>query len=230
MPFRNIIVLCLVTILRPALADSPQPLQQIIARMDKAAAGFKAMKAHVTYVTHTDVLNEDNTETGTVIMKKIRVGEVQGLVDFVTPDKKTTTFEKRRVQIYFPKIKTLQIFELDKYGEQVDKFIMLGFGTSGKELADDYDMTVVGNETVNGTATTRLQLVPKASNVRQYVTKVELWIPDQGEPYPLRERISQPSKDYRIATYTELEINPSIKADDLQPKLPAGVKKEYPGK
>jgi outer membrane lipoprotein-sorting protein len=227
---RTLTISLLANLLVAAPSAPLATIQEVIARMDKAAAGFKAMKAHVTYVTHTDVLNEDNTETGTAVMKKVQRGEVQGLVDFVTPDKKTVTFEKRRVQVYFPKIKTLQIFELDKFGEQVDKFVMIGFGNSGTELAKDYDMTVLGSEPVNGMPAIRLQLVPKSADTRQYVTKVELWIPEQGDPYPIRERISQPSNDYRIATYSELQVNPPLKADELQPKLPAGVKKEYPGK
>jgi outer membrane lipoprotein-sorting protein len=227
---RTFAIFSLANLLIAAPPASPGTLQQVIERMDKAAAEFKSMRAHVTYVTHTDILNEDNTETGTAVMKKVRLGEVQGLVDFVTPDKKTITFEKRRVQVYFPKIKTLQIFELDKYGEQVDKFVMIGFGNSGTELAKDYDMTVLGSEAVNGVPAIRVQLMPKAADVRQYVTKVELWIPEEGDPYPLRERISQPSNDYRIASYSDLKINPPLKADELQPKLPAGVKKEYPGK
>ena len=80
---------------------------------------------------HTDVLNDNTTETGTVTMKKVQAGEVQGRVDFTAPDRKTITFEKRRVQEYLPKIKTLQVFDLDKHGEQLDKFLMIGFGTSG---------------------------------------------------------------------------------------------------
>lgn len=230
MHVRTFTILLFASLLRAAPPTSSESLQQVIARMDKAAAEFKAMKAQVTYVTHTDILNEDNTETGTAVMKKVPNGEVQGLVDFVTPDKKTITFEKRRMQIYYPKINTLQIMELAKYGEQVDKFVMIGFGNSGTELARDYDMTVLGIDSVNGAPAIRLQLAPKSAEVRQYVTKVELWIPEQGDPYPLREKISQPSKDYRIAAYSDLKINPPLKADELQPKLPAGVIREYPGK
>ncbi len=227
---RTLTVFLLVNLLHAAPPASPETLEQVVARMDKAAAEFKSMKAHVTYVTHTDILNEDNTETGTAVMKKVHPGEVEGLVDFVTPDKKTISFQKRRMQVYYPKIKTLQIFELDKYGEQVDKFVMIGFGTSGTELAKDYDMTVAGNEAVNGVAAIRLELKPKSGDARQYVNRIELWVPAEGPPYPLREKISQPSKDYRIATYSDLEVNVPLKADELQPKLPAGVKKEYPGK
>src|SRR5271170_1685707 len=78
-------------------------LQQILSRMDKAASDFKSMTAQVTHLTHTDVLNDDSSETGAVTMKKVQPGEVQGRLDFTSPDLKTITIEKRRVQEYFPK-------------------------------------------------------------------------------------------------------------------------------
>jgi outer membrane lipoprotein-sorting protein len=151
-------------------------------------------------------------------------------VDFTAPDMKTVTIEKRRVQEYFPKIKTLQVFDLDKHGEQLDKFFMIGFGTSGIELAKDYDVSVLGTADVNSQAAVHLQLIPKSPEARRYVQKLELWIPDQGDPYPLREKILEPSADYRLVTYTDLKINPVLPPDALQLKLPTGVKIETPGK
>jgi len=207
-----------------------ESLQQVLARMDKAAGEFKSMTAQVTYVTHTDVLNDNSTESGAVTMRKVQPGEVQGKVDFTAPDMKTVTIEKRRVQEYFPKIKTLQVFDLDKHGEQLDKFFMIGFGTSGIELAKDYDVSVLGTADVNSQAAVHLQLVPKSPEARRYVQKLELWIPDQGDPYPLREKILEPSADYRLVTYTDLKINPVLPPDALQLKLPTGVKIETPGK
>jgi len=205
-------------------------VQQLLGRMDKAANDFKSMTAQVTYVTHTDVLNEDDTETGTVTMKKVQPGEVQGKVEFTSPDRKTVTIEKRRVQEYFPKINTLQVFDLDKHGEQLDKFFMIGFGTSGTELAKDYGVTVLGTESVKGQPAIHLQLSPKAPEAQQYIQKLELWIPEQGDPYPLREKILEPSRDFRVVTYTDLKINPPLQPDALQLKVPPGVKTEYPGK
>jgi outer membrane lipoprotein-sorting protein len=211
-------------------ASASDDLKPVLTRMDKAANDFKSMTAQVTYVTHTDVLNDDSTESGTVTMKKVQPGEVQGRVDFTAPDRKTVTIEKRRVQEYFPKINTLQIFDLDKHGEQLDKFFMIGFGTSGTELAASYAMSVLGREKVNGQSTVHLQLMPKAPEARQYVQKLELWIPADGDPYPLREKIVEPSGDYRLVSYTALTINPPLQPDALQLKLPPGVKTEYPGK
>ena len=223
-------VVCLFLAAPAAIAAADNDVQQVLARMDKAASEFKSMTAQVAYVTHTDVLNEDDKESGTVTMKKVQPGEVQGRVDFTVPDSKIITFEKRKFQEYFPKIKTLHVYDLAKQGEQIDKFLMIGFGTSGTELAKDYDVKVLGTETSKSPTAIHLQLIPRDSDARQYVQKLELWIPVQGDPYPLREKIIEPSRDYRLVTYSDLRINPPLQTDALQLKVPQGVKIEYPGK
>ena len=223
-------IVCLLLAGLATLAAADNSLQQVLSRMDKAAADFNAMTAQVTYVTHTDVLNDNSTETGTAIMKKVQPGEVQARIDFTAPDLKTITIEKRRVQEYLRKINTLQIFDLDKKGPQLDKFLMIGFGTSGTEIAATYDVTIVGSEQFSLQAVTRLQLIPKNGEAKQYVTKLELWIPEQGAPYPVREKIFEPSGDYLLVTYSDQKINPLLKADALELKPPAGVKVEHPGK
>ncbi len=222
-------VVCLILMGPVMHAAASDNLQQVLARIDQAANDFKSMTAHVTYITHTEVLNDDTPESGTVTMRKVQPGEVQGKVEFTAPDRKTVTIEKRRVQEYFPKINTLQVFDLDRHGEQLDKFFMIGFGASGTELAKDYDVTVLGTENMKGQAAIHLQLIPKVAEARQYVQRVELWIPEQGDPYPFREKILEPSGDYRLVTYNDLKINPPLQPDALQLKLPPGVKTEHPG-
>jgi len=212
------------------LAPAADNVQQVLARMDKAAADFKSMTAQVVWVTHTDVLNENDKETGSITMKKVQPGEVQGLVDFTSPDRKSIAFEKRTARQYLPKIKTVQVIDLSKHGEEIEKFIMIGFGTSGSELAKDYDVTVLGTENFHGQPTIHLQLIPKAAEARQYVQKLELWIPEQGDPYPVHEKIFEPSADYRLVTYTGTKINPPLGPDALKLALPPDVKTEYPGK
>ena len=206
---------------------------ELLQRLDSAASRFQSMTATVTYLTHTEVIDENTTETGSVLMKRVAPGEVQGLINFTAPNQRSVTFEKRSVQIYFPKINTLQVYDLEKHGEQLDKFLMIGFGTSGSELAKDYNMTLLGTEAVTGTPGSqaiRLELIPKSGEAREYVKKVELWIPDHGDPYPLREKITEPSGDSRTMTYGDLKINPPLQPEALKLKLPPGVKTEHPGK
>jgi outer membrane lipoprotein-sorting protein len=225
--------LLLVTATVESSPSASSPLQEVLDRMDKAASTFRAMSAHVTYVTHTAILNQDDKESGTVVMKKVAPGEVQGLIDFIEPDPRTVQFEKRSLQIYYPKINTVNKWDLGKHGEQLDQFIMIGFGTSGTQLARDYAVKVLPAEkgtSPQDVSAIRLELVPKDGEVTKYVKKLELWIPQTGPPYPVREKISQSSDDYRLVMYSGLEINPTLKPDALQLKHPPGVKFEQPGK
>jgi outer membrane lipoprotein-sorting protein len=223
-------VVCFMLATSASIAGTGANLQQVLARMDKAANDFKSMTSQVTYITHTEVLNENDKETGTITMKKVQSGEIQSLVDFTAPDRKTITFEKHRIQEYFPKLKTVQVFDLAKHGEQVDKFIGIGFGTSGLELAKDWDVSVLGTENWQEQTSIQLQLLPKTPDAKQYVTKIELWIPAQGDPYPLHEKIFEPSGDYLLVTYSDLKINPPLSSDALTLKLPPGVEIVHPGK
>lgn len=222
-----------VTVFTLSAAGAPPVSRELLQRFDGGAARFQSMSARVTYVTHTEVINEDNSESGEVVMKKLAAGEVQGLINFTAPNKRSVTFEKRKVQVYYPKINTLQVYDLEEHGEQLDKFLMIGFGTSGSELAKDYSMTLAGVEPVKalqGMQAIHLELVPKSGEAREYVKKLELWIPEHGDPYPLLEKITEPSGDSRTITYTDLKINPPLQPDALKLKLPAGVKTEHPGK
>jgi outer membrane lipoprotein-sorting protein len=206
-------------------------LQDLLSRMDQAASSFQSMSANVKYITHTAVLNDNSEESGTVLMKKIRPGLMQGLTDFILPDRRTVFIDQRKIQVYYPKIKTVQIFDLGKHGEQLDQFLMIGFGTSGTELARDYNIKVLGPDTALGQKMTKIELTPKSGEAREYIQKVELWIPDPpSPPYPLQEKIYEKSGDYRLVIYTDMKINQPLRADALKLKLPSGVKTEYPQK
>jgi outer membrane lipoprotein-sorting protein len=210
-------------------ATEENALQDLLSRLDQAAASFQSMSSRVKYVTHTAVLDDNSEEGGTVVMKKVRANLVQGLIDFITPDKRTVTIEQRKVQIYYPKIKTVQIFDLGKHGEQLDQFLMIGFGTSGTELAHDYSMKVVGPEKVLGQKAVRVELIPKSGEARNVLQKLDLWIADRpSQPYPVQEKIYEKSGDYRVVIYSDMKINPALADGALQLKLPAGVKVEHP--
>jgi outer membrane lipoprotein-sorting protein len=219
------ILLCLIATgaANPARGDSKKDL---LDRMDKAASAFKAMTADVEWTNHIEALNDDSKESGKVTIKKNGPGDVQGLVEFVKPDPKFITLEKQSLRIYYPKTKMSDLYELGDQADQVYQFLMIGFGTSGTSLAKDYDMKVAGKDTVKGQAVTaiRLELIPKSQRVRDnYVKKLELWIPEQGDPYPIQEKFSQPSGDYKLAVYSDLKINPVLKPDAVQLKVPPGV-------
>jgi outer membrane lipoprotein-sorting protein len=211
-------------------AAGPAPTKdawpEVQTRMDHAAATFQSMTAKVKYLTHTDVLDENSEESGTLTMRKAAAREAEGLIEFTGPNPRVVVFAKRQAQIFYPKINTVNVYDLGKHGEQLDQFLMTGFGTSGSELAHNFDVKAIGVETVQKQRAIKLQLVPKTGEARQYVKKLELWIPETGRPYPLQEKLYEPSGDYRLITYSDLTINPALAPDALKLKTPAGVKYE----
>ena len=141
-----------------ALAATPDVLNKV----DKAAAQFKSVSADIRQVYHVAVINEDTVDTGVMRLKRPRPREHKMLIDITAPDAKTIALEGRKVEVYYPKIKTVQEYDLGKNRGLVDQFLLLGFGSSSKELAAAYTMRVAGPETVAGAASTHLELTPKS--------------------------------------------------------------------
>lgn len=198
-------------------------LEQVLATMDRTAPAFRDLTADLTRVEYTPIINDSSEATGSVRMKRAGPNDVRILVEYVKPDPQTAAFEKNRGQIYFPKMRTVQIYELGKYRSLVDQFLLLGFGSSGKELARNYNLKVLGEEQVGGEPATRLELVPKAPSVLEYLTKAELWISTAG--YPLQQKFYRPS-GYILFTYRGVKLNTNLPDNAFRLKLPSGVKRE----
>ncbi|MGA2598413.1 MAG: outer membrane lipoprotein carrier protein LolA [Bryobacteraceae bacterium] len=204
------------------------PLADVLKRLDQKASQFRNMSAKAASVDHTAVLNSDDPESGTVFMKKTG-GSVQGLMNTVLPDPKTSVFSGREVQIYYPNMKRVDIYDTGKNGEQLEQFLTLGFGTSAADLQKTYDIKVLPTENIQSEKTVHLQLIPKSEDARKMISKVELWIGEHD--YPIQEKIYEPSGNYHLVSYSDVQINsPSFKDQDVQLKRPPGVKDNRPGK
>lgn len=203
-------------------------LSAVMSRVDQGAAAFQTLNASVEWVDHTKILNEDSRQAGTVRLKKSR-NSVLGWIGFTEPDAKTVALGGGNVEIFYPKMKTVQIWELGKNGSQFYQFLLLGFGTSAAELNKHYSVRVGGAEPAGGQPATRLELTPKGKQVAEYLSRIELWIPDNS-PYPVQERLHHKSGDTTTIRYSNMQINSPLADKQLALELPPGVKKEYPQK
>lgn len=201
-------------------------IDAVLARMDQSAAKFNALSANLRRVSFTAVLNETTSESGTILIRRPKPRDVQMLVEIREPDQKSVSYMNRKWQIFYPKINTVQEYDLGKQGALIDQALLLGFGTSTSELLRHYDVKYVGEDVVEGTPASRLELVPKSKEALQHIARVELWISEQG--HPVQQKIYQPSKDYYLITYSDIKLNPNVTADSVKLKLPKNVKKEYP--
>jgi outer membrane lipoprotein-sorting protein len=223
---RPALVILGIALSAPAWPKPAGELDAVLDRMDRAAAAFKSMSAKIRRISHTAVVNEDNVDSGSILLKRGRGHEVRMLIELTQPDPKSVEFQGHTVDIYYPKIQTVQEFDASKFRDLLDQFILLGFGTSRATLQDSYTISLVGTDTINGQKTDRLELKPKSKEVLQHLSKMEIWVAENG--YPLQQKFYLPGGDYELATYSDMTINPNLPDAMLKLKLPPHVKKEYP--
>ncbi|MBN8733811.1 MAG: outer membrane lipoprotein carrier protein LolA [Acidobacteria bacterium] len=197
----------------------------VLARLDATSSSFRSASASIERITHTAIINESLSETGTMKMLRDK-GAVLLSIEFTKPDLKQYAFSGRKGEIYFPKIQTVQEYDVGKQKGLVEQFILLGFGTSGKELTKNYTVKLAAEQTIGTQKASRLELTPKSAKTREFFTKVELWISAEGRT--LRQKFYQPSGDTTTVTYSNLVWNPALTPAALSLKLPAGVKREFP--
>ncbi len=204
-------------------------LASALARMDRAAVGFTGMTADIKSVSHTFIIKDTTEESGRMTLVRPKPKDMRMLVEFTTPAPRAVAFAGRKVQIFYPKINTVQEYDMGKQSSLIDQFLLLGFGTTSSELRAGYDIKYAGEGTAGGQACARLELTPKSAEARNHVARIALSL-SQATGQPAQLQVFQPSKDYRLITYTNVALNPSLGKDAASLKLPKGVKRETPQK
>jgi outer membrane lipoprotein-sorting protein len=205
-----------------------QTLEKLLTRMDQNAASFKSMSAKVKRVAHVAVINEDNTDIGTMRLKRSKK-EVHLVVELTEPDVKSVAFHGNKAEIYYPKLKRVEEYAVGKNRELFEQFFLVGFGTPAKDLSAEYNIRLIGPERIENQPTTHIELVPKSQEVLQHIKRMDLWISD-ATGYPVRQKIDQNGGEYMLVTYYDLAINPALNDAAVRLNLPKGVERVNPQK
>jgi outer membrane lipoprotein-sorting protein len=218
-------------VLTPALvaaAATPESLENVLARMDRAAASFKDMSADVRWMQHTAAINQDAVDIGAILLKRSK-HDIRMRVEFTSPDRKSVALQGHKLEIYYPNRNEVEEYDTGKYREMLDQFLLIGFGMSGKELAASYTVKVLGSEAVAGQPAVQLELIPKSAETLKNLKKLEMWIADTNV-YPVQQKFYLPGGDYRLVTYTNVKVNTGLRDADLALTLPKDVKRVTPQK
>jgi outer membrane lipoprotein-sorting protein len=210
-----------------ANAATDPGLQAFFARLDRAAAGFRSFSANMQRLTHTDVINSDDIDRGTIKLKRSNArADLKMLIDITEPDPKAVSVQGKKGELYYPKMQTVQEYDLGKFREWLDQFYLMGFGTTSKEILESYTVRYLGSETKGGKPVSGIELIPKSKDILQHIKKFELWISDK-DGLPIEQKIYPPGQ-YIVVTYTNININPDIPDSALKLQLPKGTKREFP--
>jgi outer membrane lipoprotein-sorting protein len=209
----HILFLSLSIVLQQQEAPS---LDSVLKKMDAAAANFQATQADFVWDQYQKVVDETDTQTGTVYYR--RAGkEIEMMADIKQPDPKFVLYKDGKLQVYQPKIDQVMEYPAGANRGEIESYLVLGFGGSGEDLVKSFDVSYLGEETVSGIATAKLQLIPKSEKFRNNISKILLWI-DLSRGISVQQQFFQGQGDYRLAKYSGVQMKAKIGNDVFQLK------------
>jgi outer membrane lipoprotein-sorting protein len=200
-----------------AQAQSAFTLAQVFAKMDEVAKTFHSVQADLEKTHFTVIVNDKDVVTGKFFYER-RGKEPRVKMDIIKPAQHLL-IDKGLFQLYNPGVNQVTQGSLSGHQDKVEGFMSLGFGQTSQELKQNFDVTLVGDETVDGRKTTVLELRPKSpSNFRSF----KLWI-DQQTWISYQTQATETSKDYSLFKFSNAKLNGAIPASTFDLKLPKNV-------
>lgn len=195
--------------LQPATAQSGNAgLEPVLSQMDKTAASFRTTQASFVSDQYQKVVDEHDLQTGKVYFRRMG-GDTQMVADITDPDQKYVLYDGSKVQLYQPKIDQVTSYSAGKNRADFESFLVLGFGGGGHDMLKSFDVKYLGTEKLGNIDTAKLDLVPKSQKVRNTFQHIVLWI-DPARGVSLQQQFFDPSGDYRLAKYTDIQLNQKI--------------------
>lgn len=203
-----------------------ESLDDVLARMDQSARDLRTFSAKIKRTEYTKILNDTEDTDGLRLVKRAG-GTTIGIVELFGKNPQTVRFAGKTVEVYYPEAKRLEVWDASKFGKmgkQVDQLLLIGIGVSSSDLRHDFEIKSGGTEVIGGKPTTRIELIPKDSDLKKQVEKIDMWIP-ANESVPLQVKVTRTSGDYEEAVYSDVQMNPALPDSAFELKLPADVKR-----
>jgi outer membrane lipoprotein-sorting protein len=193
----------------PSARAQQDPQQQVLNQMDQTAANFRTTQAAFVWDQYQKVVDEHDLQKGTVYFRRTGSG-IEMAADIFNPEApKYVLFTDSKVEVYQPKIDQVTRYNAGKDRATVEGFLVLGFGGSGKDMLKSFDVKYLGPEKVDGVDTAKLELVPKSAKGRNMFDHIWLWV-DASRGVSVQQQLFEPSGDYRLAKYSDIQLNQKI--------------------
>src|SRR5260370_23808775 len=98
-------------------------------------------------------------------------------------------------------------------------FMALGFGQSSQDLKKNFEVTLAGEDVVDGKTTSMRDLKARSSVM---LKSIRMWM-DQQRWVSVQLKATEPSNDYMTFKFTNIKMNPSVSDSVFELKLPKDV-------
>ena len=159
---RKLVITAFLALLLPVPGAFADDLEGVLRKLDAAAASFQSTTADFEFdSTQTDPVPDTDVQKGIVYYDRkgnafqmgVHINEVNG-----KPVPKIITVSGGVFKLYEQLPNQVTTFsKVSKY----ESYLVLGFGASGKDLQQKWNITYLGSEALNGIKTDKLQLIAK---------------------------------------------------------------------
>lgn len=207
----------------PTFSQASGDLEKVLLRMDETSKTFRSAEASFTWIQYNSVVNDTTDKQEGRIYFRRSGSEIQMAADIMRPDPKQVIFSHGKIQIFQPKTGVVDVYDAGAHREEVESFLVLGFGGGGHDMLKSFEAKYLGTEAVAGRQADKLDLTPKSQKIRQNISRILLWI-DPQTGVSVQQQLFQTSGDYRMAKYSDIQLNPKI-SDNVFKLKSSGQKK-----
>lgn len=186
--------------------------------MNQAARRVHTVSAHLAYTTVTVLVNDRSTQNGVLYYHKGR-HRPEVMIRFSGPAAKDILFKKSTAEIYYPNLKQIQEYNLERRQNLLQQFLLLGFGTETGQIESSYAIHYAGERKVGTQMAALLELKPTSKEVAAQLKKIDLWVSEQNW-MPIQQQFFETSGDYLIARYSGLKVNPPVSPSTFKINAP----------
>jgi outer membrane lipoprotein-sorting protein len=209
---RKVAFFALVTAaLLAAQAAAADDLKSVLAKLDAAAEGFHTTSAHVEFDTiQTDPIPDKDVLTGTAYYE--RNGNHFQMAAHLTQHNNRPT-----AKTYILSAGTLRVSDTGKESDakayaqagKYESYLMLGFGASGAQLMEKWEIIYLGTETIDGVKTDKLELIARDPNIRKTIHKVTIWL-DTSRAVSLKQVFDEGEGQSYVCYYSDIKVNQQL--------------------
>jgi hypothetical protein len=193
---------------RPASAED---LQQVLRRLDSAAKNFTNVTADFEFDTIQTVPVPDTDVLQGVAYYERSAGHFRMAAHIHQHNGRPAA------QAYILAGGVLRESDTGKESDahtinqasKYQSYLGLGFGASGSDLQSKWDIKYLGQETIDGLQTDKLELVAKDPTVRKNLPKVTIWL-DTPRAVSVKQIFDEGEGTSRICHYTDIKMNQAL--------------------
>lgn len=195
------------TLLCTPVAATADDLNSVLAKLNEASTKFHSTSAEFVFDTEQiDPVPDTDIQKGIVYYE--RTGKSFQMTAHIREHNKRPT---REGYAYAGGIlrsfdgNQMHVYQAAKW----ESYLMLGFGASGTELTDKWNVKYLGAGMIDGKKVQQLELVAKDPEVRKTITKITIWV-DAERGVSLQQRFDEGPSMYRVCKYSNIKVNQSL--------------------